>query len=83
LLEKGEMQLWVSNGASVDNIAVGDLDLHLPSGLILEFSSIYFVLSISRNIIFVSCMDIYDFIFSIKDHYFFIEMVYFMAILKL
>jgi hypothetical protein len=57
LLGKGEMQLRVGNGASVAAVTVGDLDLHLPSGLILELSHVYFVPSISRNIIFVSCMD--------------------------
>jgi hypothetical protein len=70
LLGKGEMQLRVGNGASVATVAIGDLDLHLPSGLILELSSVYFVHSISKNIISVSCMDIDDFTFSIKDQYF-------------
>jgi GAG-pre-integrase domain len=70
LLEKGEMQLRVGNGASIDAVTVGDLDLHLPNGLILELSSIYFVPSISRNIISVSCMDMDGFTFSIKDQYF-------------
>jgi hypothetical protein len=55
------MQLQVGNGASVAAVAVGDLDLYLPSGLILEVSSIYFVPSISRNIISISCIDMDDF----------------------
>jgi hypothetical protein len=70
LLGKGEMQLWVGNGTSVVVVAVGDLDLYLPSGLILELSSVYFVPSISKNIISVSCMDMDEFIFSIKDQCF-------------
>jgi hypothetical protein len=70
LLGKGEMLLRVGNGASVVVIVVGDLDLYLPSGLILEFSSVYFIFSISRNIIFVSCMDMDGFTFSIKDQCF-------------
>jgi hypothetical protein len=70
LLGKGEMQLWVGNGASVAVVAVGDLNLHLPSGLILELGGVYFVLSISRNIISISCMDMDGFTFSIKDQYF-------------
>jgi hypothetical protein len=66
------MQLRVGNGASVAAVAVGDLDLHLPSGLVLELSSVYFVPSISRNIISVSCMDMDGFtFFFIKDQYFF------------
>jgi Zinc knuckle len=67
LLGKGEMLLWVGNGASVAAIAVGDLDLYLPSGLVLELNIIYYVHFISRNIISVSCMDKDGFVFSIKD----------------
>jgi hypothetical protein len=70
LFGKGEMQLRVDNRASVTVVAVGDLDLHLPSGLVLELSSVYFVPSISRNIISVSCMDMDGFTFSIKDQCF-------------
>jgi GAG-pre-integrase domain len=70
LFGKGEMQLRVSNVVSVVVVAVGDLDLHLPSGLILELSNVYFIPSISRNIISVSCMDMVDFTFSIKDQCF-------------
>jgi hypothetical protein len=64
------MQLRVGNGASIVVVVVGDLDLHLSSGLILELSSVYFVPSISRNIISISCMDIDGFTFSIKVQYF-------------
>jgi hypothetical protein len=74
------MLLRVDIGASV---VVGDLDLHLPSGLILELSSVYFIPSIYRNIISVSCMDIDGFTFLLKINAFlFIEMVFFMAILR-
>jgi hypothetical protein len=79
------MQLRVGNGASVAAVAVGDLDLHLPSGLVLELSSVYFVPSISRNIISVSCMDMdgFTFFFLLKINIFFIEMVFFMVVPKL
>jgi GAG-pre-integrase domain len=70
LLGKDEMLLRVGNGASVAAIAVEDLDLHLLSELILELKDVYFVPSISRNIISVSCMDMDCFIFSIKDQCF-------------
>jgi GAG-pre-integrase domain len=71
LLGKGEMQLRIGNGASVAVVAVGDSDFHLPSGLILELSSVYFVPSISRKFISVSCMDMDDFtFFFIKDQCF-------------
>jgi hypothetical protein len=39
--------------------------------LFLEYSNVYFFISISRNIISISCMDIDGFSFSIKDQYFF------------
>jgi GAG-pre-integrase domain/Integrase core domain len=71
LLGNGEMQLRVDNGANVAAVVVGDLDLHLPSGFILDLSSVYFVPSISRNIISVSCMDMDGFTFSIKDQCFY------------
>jgi gag-polypeptide of LTR copia-type len=70
LLGKGEMLLLIDNGASVAVVVVGDLDLHLPSGLTLELNSVYFFPSISRNIISVSCMDMDGFTFSIKDQCF-------------
>jgi hypothetical protein len=57
------MLLRVGNGASVAAVAIEDLDLYLSSGLILELNSVYFVPSISRNIISVSCMDMNDFCF--------------------
>jgi hypothetical protein len=68
----------IGNGASVAAVAVGYLDLHLSSGLVLELSSVYFVPSISRNIIFVLCMDMDGFIFSIKDQYFSFYREYFL-----
>jgi hypothetical protein len=77
------MQLQVGNGASV---AIGDLDLHLPNGLILELNSVYFIPSISRNIISISCMDMdgFYFFFLLKINAFlFIEVIFFMAILRL
>jgi hypothetical protein len=70
LLGKGEMILLIDNGASVVVVAVVDLDLYLSSGLTLELNSVYFVPSISRNIISVSCMDMDGFTFSIKDQCF-------------
>jgi hypothetical protein len=82
LLGKGEMQLRIGNGASVAVIAVGDSDFHLPSGLILELSSVYFVPSISRKFISVSCMDMDDFTFFLLkiNAFLFIEMVFSMVV---
>jgi Zinc knuckle len=66
-LAKGEMQLKFGNGALVVAIAAGDLELILPSGLVIELSNIYYVPCASRNIIFVSCLDSHDFEFSFKN----------------
>ena len=55
MLNKGEVQLRVGNGASVAAIAIGCVELCLPSGLVLNLSSVYFVPSISKNIISISC----------------------------
>jgi hypothetical protein len=77
------MLLRAGNGANVAAVTIGDLDLHLSSGLILELSSVYFVPSISRNIISVSCMDMDDF-FLLKINIFsFYRDDIFMAILGL
>jgi GAG-pre-integrase domain len=40
----------------------------LPSGLIMELKNVYFILSISRNIISISCLEMNDFSFVIKDN---------------
>ena len=67
MLGKGEVQLRVGNGANVAAVAVGCVELHLPSGLVMELKNVYFVPSISRNIISISCMDMDGFCFTIKD----------------
>jgi hypothetical protein len=41
LLGKGEMLLRVGNEVSIIVVAVRDLDLHLPSGLILELKDVF------------------------------------------
>jgi hypothetical protein len=51
------MQLKFGNGALVTAVAVGDLELILPSGFIIELSSVYYVPYASRNIISASCLD--------------------------
>jgi transposase InsO family protein len=67
-LKKGEVQLYVGNGASVAAVAVGSVDLHLPSGLVLELNNVYSVPSISKNIISASCLDMSDFSIVIKNN---------------
>ena len=66
-LEKGQVDLRVGNGARVVALAVGTFHLSLPSGMVLELNNCYYVPAISRNIISISCLDLYGFHFSIKD----------------
>ena len=66
ILEKGQVDLRVGNGARVAALAVGTFHLSLPSGLVLELKNCYYVPAISRNIIFIPCLDLEGFQFSIK-----------------
>ena len=66
-LTKGEVDQRVGNGARVAALAVGTYDLTLPSGLVLELNNCYYVPAMSRNIISISCLDLYCFRFSIKN----------------
>ena len=66
-LARGEVDLRVGNGARVAALAVGTYVLTLPSGLVLELDNCYFVPTITRNLISVSCLDKKGFSFIIKD----------------
>jgi transposase InsO family protein len=66
-LKKGEVVLKVGNGASVAAIAIGSLDLHLSSGLVMILNNVYYVPSICKNIISVSCLDIEGYDISISN----------------
>ena len=67
-LAKGEVDLRVGNGARVAALAIGDYHLALPSSLSLILKDCYFVPSITKNIISISCLDKYGFSFIIKDN---------------
>ena len=67
-LTKGEVDLGVGNGARVVALAIGTYHLSLPTGLIIELEYCYFVLTISRSIICVSCLDKKGFSFLIKHN---------------
>ncbi|KAK8679994.1 hypothetical protein V6N13_108949 [Hibiscus sabdariffa] len=56
-LAKGDVDLRVGNGARVAALAVGTYVLPLPSGLNLKIENCYFVPSLTKNIISVSCLD--------------------------
>ena len=65
-IERGEVDFRVGNNARVAALAVGTMQLHLPSGFVLELNNCYFfVPSLSRNIVSPSCL--------MKDGYFFCE----------
>ena len=57
ILAKGEVDLWVGNGARVVALAIGTYDLNFPSGLVLSLKNCYYVPAMSKNIISVSCLD--------------------------
>jgi len=66
-LVKNEMILKVGNGASVAAIAQGSVELQLSSGLNLCLKNVYYVHSISKNIISVSCLDMDNFNINISN----------------
>ncbi|KAK8680980.1 hypothetical protein V6N13_053388 [Hibiscus sabdariffa] len=67
-LAKGDVDLRVGNGARVVALAVGTYVLSLPSGLILNLENFYFVPSLTKNIIYVSCLDKIGFEIIIKNN---------------
>jgi hypothetical protein len=67
-LRNKEIQLRVGNSAQVTAVIVESIELYLPSRLIMELENVYFVPSISRNIISISCQKMNDFSFVIKDN---------------
>ncbi|KAK8957861.1 hypothetical protein KSP39_PZI000571 [Platanthera zijinensis] len=67
-LKKGEVQLRVGNGMCVSAMAIGAVELILPSGMVLELKDVYFVPVITRNIISISCLDMDGFSITIKDN---------------
>jgi hypothetical protein len=60
-VERGEVDFRVGNNARVAALTVGTMQLHLPSGFIMELNNCYFVPSLSRNILSPSCL--------MKDNY--------------
>ena len=67
-MAKGEVDLRVGNGARVAALAVGTYDITLPSGLVLSLENCYYVPTMSRNIIFISCLDKIGFEFIIRNN---------------
>src|SRR5688572_17657350 len=55
-VKKGEVDFRVGNNARVAALTIGTMQLHLPSGFIMELNNCYFVPSLSRNIMSPSCL---------------------------
>ena len=66
-LAKGKVDLRVGSGVRVAALAVGSYDLTLPTWLVINLENVYFVLTINKDIILVSCLDKIGFSFIIKD----------------
>ena len=67
-LAKGKVDLQVGNGSRVAALVVGTYYLSLPLGLVLELDNCYYVPTMSRNIISISCLDMVEFSFIIKNN---------------
>ena len=64
---RDEVILWMDNRAKVATLAIGFCSLSLPTGLVIELSNCYYVSSIRKNIIFVSCLAMDGFNFEIEN----------------
>ena len=67
ILKDGEVILKVGNGESISAIAIGSIRLQLDSGLNIILNNVYYVPSISKNIISVSCLDKDGYVFTISN----------------
>ena len=65
---KGEVDLWIGNGAKVATLEQGDYELILPSGLVILLRNCYYVPAMSRNIISISCLDLDSYSFFIENN---------------
>ena len=57
MLTEGEVDLRMGNGAKVVAIVVGEVNLRLTSENILVLDTCYYVPSIIKNIISISCLN--------------------------
>jgi hypothetical protein len=57
MLRRGERSIRVTNGIEAEVEAIGELSLELNNGFILHLHNVLCVPSLSRNFIFVSCLD--------------------------
>jgi hypothetical protein len=57
ILRRGERSIRVANGIETEVEAIGELSLELNNVFILYLHNVLYVLSLSRNLIFVLCLD--------------------------
>ena len=65
---KDESKLTVGNNEKADVMFVGDVILILDSGFKLMLKDTFYVPSFRRNLVSVSCLDLYDYSFEIKSN---------------
>ena len=65
---RGEVDIRVGNKARVAALEVGTMQLHLPSGFLMELDNCYYVPVLSRNIISASCLMRQGYESNIKDN---------------
>ena len=65
-LARGEVNLRVNNGARVAALATGTYELNFPSRLVLNLKNCYYMPTMCRNIISISCLDKKGFEFIIR-----------------
>jgi hypothetical protein len=56
-LQRGERNIRLANGVEAEVEAIGELPLELNNDFILRLNNILYVPSLSRNLIYVSCLD--------------------------
>ena len=67
-LNKDESKLTMGNNEKADVMFVGDVILILDSGFKLMLKDTFYVPSFRRNLVSVSCLDLYDYSFEIKSN---------------
>jgi GAG-pre-integrase domain len=68
MLQKGEKKLNVANGLEAEVETVGTLRLILKSVFILDLHDVVYIPSIFRNLIFISRLDAYNFMFQFENN---------------
>ena len=65
---KGRLTSGSATKARVAALAVGTMQLNLPSGFVMELDNCYYVPALSRNIISASCLMSQGYEFNLQDN---------------